>query len=131
MKDKNFTRKEKSAYYSQGMQMYQGLYELTKEQIKDKGYASHKSLMYKIASTKNIVNAIRSISKNTGGRTGDRSRRDRGQRTGSIRGAQAAGTALHRKQMRLLPWNAFTALLRNGLQTRNPVHTPQPLTGNG
>ncbi len=69
MKDKNFTRKEKSAYYSQCMQMYQGLYELTKEQIKDKGYASHKSLMYKIASTKNIVNAIRSISKNTGGGT--------------------------------------------------------------
>lgn len=33
MKDKNFTRKEKSAYYSQCMQMYQGLYELTKEQI--------------------------------------------------------------------------------------------------
>jgi len=69
MSDKNFTRKEKSAYYSQCMQMYKNLYELTKEQIKDRGHASHSNLINKICSTKNIVNAIRSISKNTGGRT--------------------------------------------------------------
>lgn len=69
MNKKNFTRKEKSAYYSQCMQMYQGLYDLTKKQIAEKGYASHKNLFNKICSTKNIVNAIRSISKNTGGRT--------------------------------------------------------------
>ena len=69
MSNKNFTRKEKSAYYSQCMQMYKNLYDLTKEQIKERGYASHKNLIRKICSTKNIVNAIRSISKNTGGRT--------------------------------------------------------------
>ena len=69
MSDKNFTRKEKSAYYSQCMQMYKNLYDLTKEQIKERGYASHRNLIRKICSTKNIVNAIRSISKNTGGRT--------------------------------------------------------------
>ena len=69
MNKKNFTRKEKSAYYSQCMQMYQGLYDLTKKQIAENGYASHKNLFNKICSTKNIVNAIRSISKNTGGRT--------------------------------------------------------------
>ena len=66
MSDKNFTRKEKSAYYSQCMQMYKNLYDLTKEQIKERGYASHRNLIRKICSTKNIVNAIRSISKNTG-----------------------------------------------------------------
>ncbi|MBM6921911.1 hypothetical protein H6A12_12260 [Phocea massiliensis] len=69
MSDKNFTRKEKSAYYSQCMRMYKNLYDLTKEQIKERGYASHRNLIRKICSTKNIVNAIRSISKNTGGRT--------------------------------------------------------------
>jgi len=51
------------------MQMYKGLYELTKKQVETQGYASHKSLIYKICSTKNIVNAMRSISKNTGGKT--------------------------------------------------------------
>lgn len=69
MSTKNFTRKEKSAYYSQCMLMYKNLYNLTKEQIEERGYASHKNLIRKICSTKNIVNAIRSISKNTGGRT--------------------------------------------------------------
>lgn len=69
MSKKNFTRKEKSAYYSQCMQMYKSLYDLTKEQIEKRGYASHSNLIKKISSTKNIVNAIRSISKNTGGRT--------------------------------------------------------------
>lgn len=51
------------------MQMYKNLYDLTKKQIKERGYASHNHLIRKICSTKNIVNAIRSISKNTGGRT--------------------------------------------------------------
>ena len=69
MSVKNFTRKEKSAYYSQCMLMYKKLYDSTKEQVKEKGYASHTNLIHKICSTKNIVNAIRSISKNTGGRT--------------------------------------------------------------
>ena len=69
MSAKNFTRKEKSAYYSQCMQMYKNLYDLTKKQIEERGYASHSNLIRKICSTKNIVNAIRSISKNTGGRT--------------------------------------------------------------
>ena len=69
MSTRNFTRKEKSAYYSQCMQMYKNLYDLTKKQIKERGYASHNHLIRKICSTKNIVNAIRSISKNTGGRT--------------------------------------------------------------
>ena len=69
MSNKNFTRKEKSAYYTQCMQMYKSLYDLTKEQIEKRGYASHKNLIKRISSTENIVNAIRSISKNTGGRT--------------------------------------------------------------
>lgn len=69
MSTRNFTRKEKSAYYSQCMQMYKGLYDLTKEQIGERGYASHSNLIHKICSTKNIVNAIRSVSKNTGGKT--------------------------------------------------------------
>ena len=69
MSNKNFTRKEKSAYYSQCMQMYKNLYDLTRKQIEERGYASHSNLIRKICSTKNIVNAIRSISKNTGGRT--------------------------------------------------------------
>ena len=64
-----FTRKEKSSYYTECMEMYENLYSTTKKQVDEQGYASHKNLINKICSTKNIVNAIRSISKNKGGKT--------------------------------------------------------------
>lgn len=68
-KETRFTRKEKSSYYTQCMKMYGNLYSKTKKQVDEQGYASHKNLINKIYSTKNIVNAIRSISKNKGGKT--------------------------------------------------------------
>ena len=68
-KETRFTRKEKSSYYTQCMEMYENLYSKTKKQVDEQGYASHKNLINKICSTKNIVNAIRSISKNKGGKT--------------------------------------------------------------
>ena len=51
------------------METYRDLYENTIYQISEKGYCEHKNLLEIITSKENILNALRSISKNQGGRT--------------------------------------------------------------